>query len=299
MDSSPLPHEPRHARVAVEPFALHPTVDMQALGRFDPSVRRSRDRFQKVHIAADGRAVVWQITRRPRGIAVLLFGGDGDALDRFVAQFPLADGASSFRPEHPVLRRVACTFQGLRLVRVPWIFDVAAGAVLQQRVRWKVAYNDFRRVAQRWGTRTAAGTAFPSATQLAAVPLSKAEAIGIDAKRARALIGLARAEATRSFLHEHVGADELRQRLLRIPGIGRWTANTITGFATGDADAVPIGDLHLPSLVTSVLAGEAEGTDERMLELLEPYRGQRFRVIRLLSWASRHAPHTLLSSRRD
>jgi hypothetical protein len=35
-------------------------------------------------------------------------------------------------------------------------------------------------------------------------------------------------------------------------------------------------------MVTWALAGEARGTDERMLELLEPYRGQRGRVIRLL-----------------
>ena len=39
--------------------------------------------------------------------------------------------------------------------------------------------------------------------------------------------------------------------------------------------------------------GAPEGTDERMLELLEHYRGQRFRVIRLLGWASRRAPHVL------
>jgi 3-methyladenine DNA glycosylase/8-oxoguanine DNA glycosylase len=292
-----LSHEAHHARVAIEPFALHPTVDMQSLGRFDPSVRRSRDRFQKVCMDADGRVVVWQIALRPHGIVVQLFNSDADALDRFVAQFPLADGADSFLPEHAVLGRVACALQGLRLIRVPWLFDVAAGAVLQQRVRWKVAYDDFRRIAQRWGTRTAAGTAFPSATQLAAVPISRVEALGIDGKRARALIGLARAESRRSFLRDGVGAEELRVRLLGIRGIGPWTAGTIAGFGLGDPDAVPVGDLHLPSLVTSALAGEAEGTDERMLELLEPYRGHRFRVIRLLSWASRHAPHTLVGSR--
>jgi 3-methyladenine DNA glycosylase/8-oxoguanine DNA glycosylase len=67
----------------------------------------------------------------------------------------------------------------------------------------------------------------------------------------------------------------------------------VLGYAYGDPDVVPLGDLHIPSLVTSALAGESEGTDPRMLELLEPYRGHRFRVIRLLRWAERHAPHVL------
>ena len=52
--------------------------------------------------------------------------------------------------------------------------------------------------------------------------------------------------------------------------------------AFGDPDAVSVGDFHLPSMVTWALAGEPRGTDERMLELLEAYRGQRGRVLRLL-----------------
>ncbi len=43
-------------------------------------------------------------------------------------------------------------------------------------------------------------------------------------------------------------------------------------------------------MVAWALAGEARGTDERMLELLEPYRGQRGRVLRLLELAGVRAP---------
>jgi hypothetical protein len=38
--------------------------------------------------------------------------------------------------------------------------------------------------------------------------------------------------------------------------------------------------------VAWALAGERTGTDERMLELLEPYRGHRGRVLRLLTVAA-------------
>ena len=43
-----------------------------------------------------------------------------------------------------------------------------------------------------------------------------------------------------------------------------------------------MGDLHIPHMVSWHLAGERRGSDERMLELLEPYRGHRGRVVRLL-----------------
>ena len=51
-----------------------------------------------------------------------------------------------------------------------------------------------------------------------------------------------------------------------------------------------VGDAHLPNLVAWALAGEPRGTDERMLELLEPYRGQRGRVLRLLELCGIRAP---------
>ena len=52
--------------------------------------------------------------------------------------------------------------------------------------------------------------------------------------------------------------------------------------AMGDPDAVAVGDFHLKNVVSFNLAGEPRGTDERMLELLAPYEGQRGRVVRLL-----------------
>jgi 3-methyladenine DNA glycosylase/8-oxoguanine DNA glycosylase len=58
----------------------------------------------------------------------------------------------------------------------------------------------------------------------------------------------------------------------------------------GDDDAVAVGDYHFPNMVAFNLAGEARADDERMLELLEPFRGQRGRVIRLLGLAGRRAP---------
>jgi len=50
----------------------------------------------------------------------------------------------------------------------------------------------------------------------------------------------------------------------------------------GDADAVSVGDPHLKNLVCWALAEEPSGTDDRMLELLEPYPGHRGRVCTLL-----------------
>ncbi len=67
-----------------------------------------------------------------------------------------------------------------------------------------------------------------------------------------------------------------------MPGIGPWTAAEVAVRALGDDDAVSVGDYHIPNLVAWALAGEPRGDDARMLELLEPYRGRRALVVRLL-----------------
>jgi 3-methyladenine DNA glycosylase/8-oxoguanine DNA glycosylase len=79
-------------------------------------------------------------------------------------------------------------------------------------------------------------------------------------------------------------------RLRSYNGIGDWTIAEVAARAFGDPDAVSVGDYHLPHLVTWTLAGRPRGDDRRMLELLEPFEGQRGRVIRLLEAGGRRPP---------
>ncbi|MGW3330456.1 hypothetical protein ACWDF9_07915 [Streptomyces rubiginosohelvolus] len=68
------------------------------------------------------------------------------------------------------------------------------------------------------------------------------------------------------------------------------------------AGALSLGDLHLPVQITHALTGARGGTDERMLQLLEPYAGQRHRAARLILLGGRlpnrrahRAPHSRIA----
>ena len=83
------------------------------------------------------------------------------------------------------------------------------------------------------------------------------------------------------------GATELLQK---VRGVGAWTAAVVLGKHLGRPEPVPLGDYHLPHTVAWAFAGEPRGTDERMLELLAPFEGQAYRVVRLLLAAGIDAP---------
>jgi 3-methyladenine DNA glycosylase/8-oxoguanine DNA glycosylase len=119
---------------------------------------------------------------------------------------------------------------------------------------------------------------------------------GIERRRAETMLRVCRRAAVLDALAWHssaagpgAGSARLRATLLAVPGLGPWTAAVVAQQALGDPDAVIIGDYHLPHVVAWHLAGQRRATDARMLELLEPYRGQRARVVRLLGLAGRPA----------
>ena len=68
------------------------------------------------------------------------------------------------------------------------------------------------------------------------------------------------------------------------------TASAVGQIAFGDADAVLVGDFHLPAFVAWNMVGERTADDARMSELLEPFRPHRARVVALLGREGEHPP---------
>ena len=113
--------------------------------------------------------------------------------------------------------------------------------------------------------------------------------LGIEAKRAHTLVETAR-HAEKFWGWTEAGPEVLAQKLALIPGIGAWTIGSILGPVCGDPDAVPVGDFHFANTVAWAIEREPRADDDRMLELLEPYRGQRGRVLWAIVTTAGKAP---------
>ena len=124
----------------------------------------------------------------------------------------------------------------------------------------------------------------PSAKEWLAVPPHALSALSVDRKRITTLRHAARLARHVEKLAGTTDFAEARRVLALLPGIGPWTTECFLAQALGDPDAVPTGDVHLPRIVCTTLEPESKlpYDDTRMLALLEPWRGQRGRVVRLL-----------------
>jgi 3-methyladenine DNA glycosylase/8-oxoguanine DNA glycosylase len=190
------------------------------------------------------------------------------------------------------LGRVQRELPGVRITRAVDLFELLTSYVIRQRVAWRDAVASQLAIL-RAHAEPAPG---PGELRLPLAPeqwrsLTTADLAGfnIERKRAATLLILARrAEQIRSWTS--LPSEVFAARLEALPGIGPWTRAMVQGHGLGELDAVPLGDYDLPSMVSWFFVGEPRADDARMLELLEPYAGQRFRVLRLLWAAGFHAP---------
>jgi len=278
------------AQLAMWPVHFARTFAMQRLGQHDPTANLVEDCFRKAFFYHGDTATV-EICRDSDALRVTAYGPDAEQLlKETLTGFAQDDGYTDFATDDTGVLRLHRSLPGLRLLRVPWLYETACSVILQQRVRWVDAVREWQRITQRYGSPAPLGLrAFPAAGTLARVPLFALEQMGIDPRRAKTLLRFAR-EMTFVRLGAELDFAGLRDRLQRVPGIGPWTTESVMGYGAGDADAAIPGDLHLPRIICYALAGEQNGTDARMLELLEPFRGHRFRIIRLLYAAGLDTP---------
>jgi 3-methyladenine DNA glycosylase/8-oxoguanine DNA glycosylase len=195
---------------------------------------------------------------------------------------------------YPGLADVHHRNPGLRLPRTRLVLDALVPAILEQRVTGGEARSAWRHLLYKFGTPAPGPVGDkmrvpPDAATLLSVPSWDWHRMGVDLQRVRAI----RAAATvASRLEECVGFDiaAAGRRLQVLPGIGVWTAAETTQRALGDPDSISIGDYHVHDIVVHALTGRARGDDAEMVALLEPWRGHRQRVVRLIELSGVRKP---------
>jgi 3-methyladenine DNA glycosylase/8-oxoguanine DNA glycosylase len=271
------------------PIDLPLTLGPIAHGRGDPTIRLSPDGIWRATRTPDGPATL-RLRAVAGGVEVAAWGAGAaravaDAADLIGAN----DDPSILEPHHRLIGELIHRFPGLRLPRTNRPFEALLPAICEQKVSGVDARRAYRGILATYGEDAPGPGRLrlpPSPAILAALPYFAFHRFGIERRRA----DLIRVTAELAPRLERGSPAEAKARLGAIRGIGPWTLAEVGRIAHGDPDAVSVGDYHLPNVVAWALVREARADDARMLELLEPYRGQRGRVQRLLEASGIAAP---------
>ena len=267
------------------PLDLRLTLALTRIGRGDPCTRLRSDQ-------------AFRASRTPEGPATVHLIVDGDELGAeawgegatwLLDQLPILVGEADiddFVTDDPLVADLHRRMPGLRVGASHRILEALVPAVCAQKVSTYEAKRCYRQVVEALGEPAPGPPQMdlrlpPHPQVLASTSYQDFHTLGLERRRADVIRRAAARAATVEALADCT-PEEAEQRLRSLAGVSVWTAAVVRAAALGDADAVPLGDNTVKHLVAFVFTGERRGTDAQMLELLEPFRGHRGRVVRLL-----------------
>lgn len=279
-------------------------------GRFDPTTR------------VVGRDEAWRTARTPDGPGTLhltVRGGTvhargwGPGAAWLVASVPdllgVRDEPDGFPAEHlPESLRAAWSRyrDRWRVPRSELVVESVVAAICEQKVAGVQARRSWLRLLAAGdaapGPAPAGMRVLPTPDRIARVPSWQWHRWGVEPAQSRTMLRAMQVAGRLTGLAA-LEPSEARRRLATVAGIGPWTAAEVGQRALGDADAVSVGDYHLPGQVVFAFTGDVGGTDEQMIELLAPFAGHRYRVQRLVELAGigppRRGPRMAVADNRS
>lgn len=213
--------------------------------------------------------------------------GDGCIwlLDRLGAIAGLEDEPSSFTTDHPIVSELHRRRPGDRFGRTQLVLRALLTAICGQKVTGQEATNAMRGLRRAFSDPAPGPNPHlrlpPDPDRMADAPYHVYHGLHLEKRRADLLRGVARHARRIGELSDRTSA-EAERVLATFSGISRWTTAKTLEVSHGDPDQVAVGDFHFKHMVVHHLTGRDRGTDREMLELLEPFRPHRGRVIRLL-----------------
>ncbi|MCC6484359.1 MAG: DNA-3-methyladenine glycosylase 2 [Armatimonadetes bacterium] len=174
------------------------------------------------------------------------------------------------------LWELAMRFQGFHPPRYPTLFEALVNAVCCQQITLTVGLQILSRVCAALGQHSASGlAAFPEPEALAAADFDELRALKLSRAKANSLIALGEAFANGEVDEaelEPLEDEAIVERLSRLKGIGRWSAEYALLRGFGRTNLFPGDDVGARGRLQSWLGIEAPLDYKSVHEILSAWR---------------------------
>jgi 3-methyladenine DNA glycosylase/8-oxoguanine DNA glycosylase len=158
------------------------------------------------------------------------------------------DAFAAFALGEPVLAPLVERLRGLRPPLAPGPWETLVTSITAQQVSLHAAFAIRNRFIQGFGIKAGHAFAFPTRERLAEARPDDLAALGFSRRKAEYVVGLAGSDFDLDGLAA-LPDEEVKARLVTLPGIGEWTADWFLARHLARPDAWPAGDLGLRKAV--------------------------------------------------
>jgi DNA-3-methyladenine glycosylase II len=180
-----------------------------------------------------------------------------------------------------LLGGLARQFYGLRLIGIPDLFEALCWAIVGQQVNLAFAYKLKGRITEAYGDAVVwegrTFRRFPDPAALADADPDELRGLQLTQAKAAALRAVAALMSggglSRAALLALGDFDAAERELVRVRGIGPWTAHYVRMRCLRDPRAFPIGDVGLHNAVKALLGADRKPTPPELQALFAPWAG--------------------------
>ncbi|MFJ6211131.1 DNA glycosylase [Lysinibacillus sp. NPDC092081] len=179
----------------------------------------------------------------------------------------------------PLLKMPAQKFYGLRVVGIPDLFEALCWGVLGQQINLAFAYSLKRQFVEGFGDSIEWNGkkywVFPSYERIARLTPNDLADIKMTVKKSEYIIGIAKLMASGELSREKLmkmNFKDAEKNLIKIRGIGPWTANYVLMRCLRFQTAFPIDDVGLINSIKILRNMDRKPRKDEILEISSPWK---------------------------
>jgi DNA-3-methyladenine glycosylase II len=180
-----------------------------------------------------------------------------------------------------VLKELVQSYNGLRIICMPDLFEALVWAVMGQQINLTFAYTLKKRFVEQYGESLSfegeTFWVFPSFEKIAFISSDDLRKHQFTSRKAEYIIGIAKTmlngELTKEILLQKQDYEQVKKTLMLIKGVGAWTADYVMMKCLHFTSSLPIADVGLHNAIKNVLGLDMKPTIEEIKEYAATWEG--------------------------
>jgi DNA-3-methyladenine glycosylase II len=246
------------------------------------------ERVIKKLINVEGERVLFFVSEANSCLQVEIFGNPSPkiktAVENYVYEwFDLSTDLTPFyslAKKDEVLKSVVKKFHGYRIMGQPDLFESLIWAVLGQQINLAFAYSIKQRFVEKYGEKLEheghTYWLFPTPEVVSTLTFEDLLPLQFSRQKSNYTVGIARAfvnkELSREMFHGK-SLLEAKEELMKIKGIGNWTANYAIMRTFRYPDAFPLEDVALHKALFIQMNMRKRPSLDRVKKIFKKYKG--------------------------